>query len=333
MLTVAALLALAAPAAAHPPYGLAADRSGSVYFSDLETVWRLSPDGRLSVFRPHVPDTHVHEVVLAPDGAIEGDQNRYDPATQRFYTGLWRRTPDGRERMLVPMAERPPAGFGPWQDRRGNRYASFWPSNDDRRTMLMRRAPDGRAELVFAEGRRARPAAAGVASVGGMAGGADGSLWFADRNLLRQLRPDGSARLVWRGPEGSSLRGLALARDGRVLAADMGTKAVVAVAADGTAETLYREEGPWLPTAAAEVRGRLLVLEANADPYDRTYRVRVIEVTGREARVVAAPGGPPKPGAAAVPEKRGPLPLAAAGGVAALASAAAFLVWRRMRGR
>src|SRR3712207_5467438 len=73
----------AAPAAAHPPYGLVADAAGNAYFSDLQTVWRLSPEGRLSVFRA-VPDTHVHAIALAPDGAIEGDQNHYDPETQRF---------------------------------------------------------------------------------------------------------------------------------------------------------------------------------------------------------------------------------------------------------
>lgn len=94
-------LAAASPSAAHPPYGLVADEAGNAYFSDLETVWRLSADGRLSVFRPHVPETHVHALARAPDGSIEGDQNRYDPSTERFYSGLWRRGADGAERMIV----------------------------------------------------------------------------------------------------------------------------------------------------------------------------------------------------------------------------------------
>ena len=101
------LCGLAAPAMAHPPFGLVVDPTGNIYFSDLETVWRLSPDGQLSVFRAAVPETHVHELALAPDGAIEGDQNHYDPATERFYTGLWRRTPTGEEQQVVSLTERP----------------------------------------------------------------------------------------------------------------------------------------------------------------------------------------------------------------------------------
>src|SRR3712207_4184119 len=97
MLSAVGSLFLAAAALAHPPYGLVADDRGNLYFSDLETVWRLGPDGRLAVFRAAVPDTHVHELALTPDGAIAGDQNRYDPATQRFYWGIWRRTTAGEE--------------------------------------------------------------------------------------------------------------------------------------------------------------------------------------------------------------------------------------------
>ena len=108
ILLLLCVLAAAAPGAAHPPYGLVADRQGSVYFSDLETIWRLSGDGRLSVFRPPVPGTHVHSLALAPDGAVEGDQNRYDPSTERFYSGLWRRTGEGAEQAIAPMTERPP---------------------------------------------------------------------------------------------------------------------------------------------------------------------------------------------------------------------------------
>jgi hypothetical protein len=327
----AAALLCAAPALAHPPYGLVEDRRGNLYFSDLETVWRLGADGGLAVFRPAVAGTHVHELALAPDGAIEGDQNRYDPATQRFYSGLWRRA-EGSERMVVAMTEAAPPGFGIWQDGRGNRYASHWPSNDDRRTMVTRRSADGRSEIVFAEGRPTRAMHQSVAGVGGMAFGADGSLFFADRNLLRRLPPGGKATMVYRGPEGSSLRGIAASPDGRVIAADMGSKAVLAIGRDGRAETLYREEGPWLPTAAAWAGGRLLVLEANADPREYEKRVRLVEVRGGSVRVLAAPGdAAPLPATAAEAKSASPAPeAAAAAGVAA--AAAAVLLWIRRRG-
>jgi hypothetical protein len=332
-------VAAASPAFSHPPYALPVDASGNVYFSDLEAVWRLAPGGRLSLFRPGTENSHVHELAIAPDGALEGDLNRYEPSTERYFSGLWRRTMDGRETRPVPLTESAPAGFGVWQDGRGNRYASHWPSNEDRRTMLTRRTPDGRAQLVFAVGRPTPARHPTVESVGPMAFAGDGSVFFADGAMLRRLGPDGKVSLVYRGTGESSLRGLAMAPDGRVLAADMGARSIVAIGAEGRAETLYRERAEWLPTAVAAPQGRLLVLEANADYHDYVNRVRVVEVKDGDSRVVAAPGAEAaaQPAAAAADftggnhEQSGWATAIIVAAVAALAAGAALLALRRRR--
>jgi hypothetical protein len=326
-------------AAAHPPYGMPVDRGGNVYFSDLEAVWKLAPDGRLSLFRPAVPARHVHELAITPDGAVEGDQNSYDPATERFYSGLWRRTMDGRETEPVPLTETAPAGFGVWQDRSGNRYASHWPSNQDQRTMLTRRRPDGRSELLFSVGKPTRRSHSSVGSVGPMAFPADGSVLFADGPLLRRLASNGTVSLVYRGGRGSSLRSLALAGDGRVLAADMGARTVIAIGSDGRAETLFTERENWLPTGVATALGRLFVLEANGDHHDYVNRVRVVEVRNGASRVVAAPGAkaaaptlrPAQSRAGEAGGTNGRATAAAAAVAAALAAGAAMLGMRRRR--
>lgn len=330
-LLAAAFLFAGAIAAAHPPYGLVADARGNIYFSDLETVWKLEPGGRLSVFRPRVEGRHVHELALAPDGAIEGDQNSYDPATERFTSGLWRRAPGGEEREVVAMTDSPPRGTGVWQDQAGDRYTSQWVSNDDRRLVLLRRRRDGRVDVLFEDpGAAAALRQPAVGSVGGMAFGADGSVAFADGRVIRRWRPDERVERLFEGPEGASLRGLASAADGRLLAADMGRRLVLAIDSGGEAETLYRAPPEWLPTAAAEIGGRLLVLEANADPYERSNRVRLVEAHGSDARLLAAPGDPAAvPTAPAVPaapeaERFGRGALAAAA-VAALALSSLIL--------
>jgi hypothetical protein len=325
-------LVIGAPAEAHPPYGLVVDPAGNAYFSDLETVWRLDPGGRLSVFRPPVAGTHVHELALAPGGAIEGDENRYDPATQRHFSGLWRRTPGGKEQAIVPMTERPPPGMGVLQDAAGNRYSTQWRSNEDKRLVLLRRRPDGTVDSVFDEARGvAVPPQPSVAGVGGMALGTGGVLFFADWDVLRRLAADGSVATLFVGGAGASLRGLFSASAGRVLAADTTGKRVLAVATDGTVSTLYREEGGWLPTAVALAGERLLVLEANADPYEYDDRVRVIEVKDGRAEVVAQPARP-KPARNEAPEagsESSGLFKRIAVGVAV--SVALFGVWRQFR--
>jgi hypothetical protein len=336
-LPAALLLAIlwAAGAAAHPPYGLVADRSGNVYFSDLEAVWRLTPRGRLELFRPAGEGFHVHEVALAPDGAVEGDVNHYDAASQVFSGGLWRRTPDGRERWLVAPTPAPPRGLGTFSDARGNRYTSHWASSDDRRTMLFRRAPDGRVELLYGpreEAGRLREAL--VSSIGGMAATLDGGMVFADGRALRRVSPAGEVTTLHEAPEGAGFRGVSVAPDGRVIAADFAGKAVIAVAPGTGAELLYRETEAWLPTAALVLGRRLLVLEANADHSEYEDRVRVIEVVGGRAREVARLArrpAPPAPDEGAAESAGFGWRLATALALAAAAIIASAR-WRRLRG-
>lgn len=323
-------LVAGAPATAHPPYSLVVDKGGNIYFSDLETVWRLGKDGRLSVFRPGVRDTHVHALALAPDGSIEGDEDHYDPATERFYSSLWQRTVDGIETSIVRMTERPPLGMGVLQDGVGNRYTSQWLSSADRRVALLRRKRDGAVEVLFDEsGGVRRHSQSSTGSVGGMAFGADGSLFFTNGGVLRRLSPDGRAVKLYDGAT-SNLRGLATAAAGRVLVADASTKVVLEFDQNGTQSTLYKETAPWHPTAVALAGGRLLVLEANGNPYEREDRVRVIEVKDGRGRVIASPalaqGGDVKISSADEPKgSRGSGMIVLA---TLAASAAVFAAWR-----
>ena len=136
-----------------------------------------------------------------------------------------------------------------------------------------------------------------------MAFGARGSLFFANGGVLRRHGQDGTITKMYDGGARSSLRGLAVAPGGRVLVADMGAKTVLAFGPDGTVSTLYRETAAWSPTAVALVGERLLVLEANANPYERENRVRVIEVIDGRGRVIASPAHPQVADSAAPPSE------------------------------
>jgi hypothetical protein len=335
-----ALLSIAAGAGAalaHPPYGLVVDGEGNAYFSDLEAVWRVAPDGRMSLFRPGEDGVHVHELVLAADGAVEGDVNRYDPSTQIYRTAIWRRSPDGRETWALAPTPTPPKGLGLWQDRAGNRYLSQWPANGDRRTMLFRRSPEGRVTLLYGpreEAAKFREVI--VSSVGAMTFPADGSVVFADTRALRRVAPDGAVTTLYQGPPDAVLRGLSAVSGGRILAADFGRRQVLAFSAQAQPVTLYTSPKGWLPTAAAMAGARLLVLEANANPYDYVNRVRLVEVKSGAGRVVAAPGDPsavPRRGAAAAPGRDGAASYGemAAATIAAAAALGFALRWLRDR--
>jgi hypothetical protein len=185
------LLLLLAPVAAfaHPPYGIVADGGGRVYFTDLEQVWRIEPDGNVALFRPGVDGVHVHELALAPNGDVIGVQNAYDSGRDQYSSGNWRRTPDGRETWPVPMARFAPNGSGPTFDRAGNSYVTQWVSNDDHRVMLFRRSQSGRVDLLFGDPRVAsRFRSEMAADVGGLALAPDGAVIFADGSVRAARR-------------------------------------------------------------------------------------------------------------------------------------------------
>src|SRR4051812_49716296 len=94
----AAFLALvASAAAAHPPWGIAADASGQVWFSQLESVWKVDREGHLHLVRPAISGRHVHELRLDAAGNLLGEELSYDSGTQVYHAALWGVTPSGAQ--------------------------------------------------------------------------------------------------------------------------------------------------------------------------------------------------------------------------------------------
>lgn len=67
---------------AHPASGIVVDRAGNIYFSDLETIWRLDTQGKLSVFRQCESGRHVHELAIDEQDNVYGADVSYKPATE-----------------------------------------------------------------------------------------------------------------------------------------------------------------------------------------------------------------------------------------------------------
>lgn len=84
-------LALAPLVHAHPGWGIVVDAQGQIYFTDLEQVWRIDRQGKLTVFVPHV---HSHGLILE-GGDLYGEHLWYDQAEKQFHSRQWRARPDG----------------------------------------------------------------------------------------------------------------------------------------------------------------------------------------------------------------------------------------------
>ncbi len=266
---VATLFVFTIVARAHPASGIVVDSTGNVYFSDLETVWKVDASGQRTVLRPGERGRHVHELAIDKDDNIYGADISY--VSERWISSVWKMTPKGDFAYLLEPTSDPPRGMSMWLDTSGNMYLVDQNNHTKTQTLLLRRTPNGEVTTLaggaygHADGRGAD---ARFGSVGGTTIGPDGMIYLTDNGSLRRVAMDGSvttlatklsARSSQDSPalfsgEHGSLAGLTVAVDGTVFVADSGNRRLLKVA-NGRFETVLRSEAPFFPTGAFATKG------------------------------------------------------------------------------
>jgi sugar lactone lactonase YvrE len=272
ILLSALALFVTAEVAAHPATGIVVDRQGQVFFSDLETVWKLEPNGKLSVFRQGVSGRHVHELAIDHQHNIVGADVSYEPATQKRISDVWKMTPDGQFSYLLEPTADPPPGLSIWRDQKGNMFSFDQNNHTKTRTLLLMRTAEGQVTTFagsaygHADGRTT---AAKFSSVGGMAFGSDGSLYLTDGTYVRKVTMDGvvstmATNLTFRtsddkptlfGGSDGILAGLTVDSRGNIYVADAGNRRLLKIATDGKVTVVYRADPPYSPNGVFASRG------------------------------------------------------------------------------
>ena len=355
IITVTALVTLcvfpAGGVSAHPAWGIVVDRHNQIYFSDLETVWKVDAQGKLTVFRAGVNGRHTHDLNIDADGNIYGADNSYEPSTQRFFSAVWRMTPAGSFSYLLAPTDDPPEGTSIWRDRDGNMYhATNYP---ERELLVLKRTPGGNVTVLVGSSNVLREYRQGSPySVGGMAFGADGALYLTDGPNLRKVTADGRMTTLARNlavenpaespmPESPVTRlfGIVVDAQGNVFAADNGNRRVLKVTSGGTISTAGRAEQPWAPTGVALKDGNLYILEFGFyPPSTYTPRVRKLSPDGRITTVAtvgengnpAVGGSTPGVNSERTSESRAGVPYLLLG-VGAGIFALTVIIWRKRR--
>lgn len=281
VLTVIAVIgtwvSLSATAQAHPASGIVLDRAGNVYFSDLETIWKIDTNGKLSVFRAGVSGRHVHELAIDGQDNIYGADLSYE--SQKFISNIWKMTPQATFQYLLEPTDKPPRSLSIWRDREGNSYWIDQNNHTKTQTLLLRRAPNGEVTTLagsaygHADGKGS---AARFSSVGGVAFGPDGSLYLADGASVRKVGMDGTVVTLAKGLDARTkedkptlfggsygdLAGVAVDSAGNVYVADAGNRRLLKINHDGKVDVLLRTDPPYFPNGVVAGRdGDIYVLE------------------------------------------------------------------------
>ncbi len=303
----AALVLVLTPATpAHPASGIVVDRKGQVYFSDLETIWKLDTNRKLSVFRPGVSGRHVHELTIDDQDNIYGEDVSYEPATEKWISDLWKMTPSGALTYMVAPTTDPPRALTMWRDREGNTYFVDQNNHLKQTTILLRRTPDGKV-TTFAGGdyghRDGKGTDAQFSSVGGLAFGADGSLYLTDGISLRKVTMDGTVatiatnlnvrtsedKPVLFGGLYGSLAGLTVNANGVAYLADAGNRRLLKINPDGKVEVALRADPPFFPNGAfATPNSDVYVLEVGFTLPNISSGPRVRKITPDGKNVILA---------------------------------------------
>jgi hypothetical protein len=309
-LVIAAFLAVGASAAmAHPPWGIVVSSTGIVYFSDLETVWKINRDGNVSVFRASV-GRHVHDLSIDDQDNLYGPDYIYEPGTEKYFLGVWKMTPDGKETVLQRPIDTVMSGVSIWRDRSGNMYSIEQNNHKKERTLLLRRTPSGTVSTLAggAYGHKdGKGTAARFGSVSAITLAPDGSIYLTDALSVRRVSLDGTVTTVATnlaartsedkptlfGGMDASIMGLAVAHDGQVYVADAGNRRLLKISSDGRTGVVYRLDPPYFPTGVFATRsGDVYVLEFSFTPPGTTNnpRVRKISSDGKHKLITSGRG-------------------------------------------
>lgn len=249
--------ALALPAFAHPPVSVVFDSRGNAYYSDLEQVWQVAPDGTKRVA---VPQVHTHELYMDAQDNLFGEHTWYEgEAINKWGHYVWRRDARGRVTKVIPNTEGFLTNYSFVRDRAGNMYFA----DRDHHT-IVKRTPAGRNEIIV-RGR--------FRDFRWMTVTPEGAVFYVDAGDVLRFTPDDKrlTRIARLGGERHDVQGIWLDRTGNVYVAHSSRRQVKRVTPGGVVSMVDASTPPWAPSGGAIDRGgRLWVLE-----YSPTNAVRL----------------------------------------------------------
>ena len=258
--------------AAHPGIGIVMDSKGNVYYTDLVHVWKISPDGAVSIA---VKEVHTHELYLDEEGNLFGEHVWYEgEATDKWGHYIWCLTSTGELTYAKAATEGFPSNNTLVRDARGNTY---WAEKTADHEQLNRTSAKGR-KLVHTRHR--------FRDIRWMhIPGNSQDLYVIDYLTLKKVTPNGQVVVVADQLKDDQppfesvgdhhyLMGIWTDDQQGVYVAVFGGQQVKRIAPDGQVETIFRSESAWSPCGGLVAPdGSLWILEFSADNQTRVRRI------------------------------------------------------------
>lgn len=254
----------------HPGVGIVKDSKNNIYYTDLQYIWKVSPDGKKTAV---VNNVHTHELYMDPDDNLYGEHLWYNG--ERLNTWghyIWCLKNTGE---LVKIQE-PTEGFlsnySFVRDTSGNMY---WV---ERFTVsrFMKKTPDGKIS-VLAEGK--------FNFISWLHSTEGGTIYFTESNKLHKLAPDGKITLLANdlmskttafSMTGRDYDGYGIWTDnaGNIYIAMIASKKVNRISPDGKVETIFFSNTLWTPCSGViDDDGNMWLMEFSVTTETRVRKI------------------------------------------------------------
>ncbi len=253
---------------AHPGVGIVKDSKGNIYYTDLNQIWKIKPDGTKSVV---IRGVHSHEIAIDPEDNLYGEHLWYNgesAGTWGHYA--WRLNSNGKLDTLIGPKEGYLDNYSFNRDGAGNMYwIQQWKPN-----RIKKLTPDGKL-IILAEKE--------MGEIGWMHVTSDGRIYFTDHKDLYQLDQSGKIHLLARNPGAvntskSSLWGIWTDRSENIYIANMDQGKVVKIDSSGKISTLIASSADWFPLSGVfDDKDNLWLMEGN-----KVNEVRVRKILSKE---------------------------------------------------
>ena len=258
----------------HPAWGIVVDANRRVYFTDLETVYKIDAQGKLSIFRAGASGRHVHDLSVDAGGNVYGWENVYEPRTEKHLRAIWKMSPAGAFAEIVSLTENLPSGMSIWRDAGGNTYSVEPWDNEKKEAKIIKRTADGKTSVHaggkygYLDGRKEK---AEFGAVTDLAFGRDNAIYLTDENRVRKINETGNVETIYskettvknqKSEVGSpQLFGLDVDELNNVFAADFANGRLLKINSEGAVSTFFTSEKDWSPIGVATSGDEVYVLE------------------------------------------------------------------------
>ena len=230
---------------AHPGIGIVIDSQGTVYYTDLVNVWKITPDGMHMIA---VRDVHTHELHIDDEDNLYGEHVWYEgEATDKWGHYIWCLTSDGELKKVKKDTEGFPVNNTLVRDCEG---ATYWAEKIEDREVLKKRTASG------IEGLQTEHRFKDIRWIYVPKDRKD--IFVVDHLKLKKVTPDGKPITLsdnLKEKRGSKLgvrdmhyvMGLWSDQNEDVYVAVFGARKVKKISLDGQIQTIYESERGWSP--------------------------------------------------------------------------------------